>query len=304
MKTKILFIFFVYCFAWQVNAQTSNNTIVNDNSSWATLQYGYSWGADYAIVNALTTYHFFEGDSVVNGKTYKKVFYYKDEQHTERFFEGLMREDKKKTYFINSSPDGNTVETLLYDFSLEKNDTLRRIIQEPIVNHFDTTYFYIKKCDTVIVNEEQKKRMIIGYEGLTIDTVIENVGSLHGIMYPDWYLSVGVFRKLLCYTQNGVLLYQNPDYSKCYYSLEDFTSLQTRKIDIYSIHPNVVDDILTVSCSSGTIFRVEIFDISGKKVYSQPYKNTIDVSSFSKGLYLLKVYDRNEKVSLFKFIKK
>jgi len=146
--------------------------------------------------------------------------------------------------------------------------------------------------------------MIIGYEGLTVDTVIENVGSLHGLMYPDWYLSVGEFRKLLCYTQNGVLLYQNPNYSKCYYSLEDFTSVETRKIDVCSIHPNIVDDILTVSCSNGTISRIEIFDISGKKVYSQPYKNTIDVHSFPKGLYLLKAYATNEHVSVFKIIKK
>jgi len=252
MRTKILFISFVYCLAWQTNAQTSNNTIVNDNSSWATLHYIYGYGADNAIVNAWTTYHFFEGDSVVNGKTYKKVFYYEDEQHTERFFEGLMREENKKTYFIINSPEGNTVETVLYDFSLEMNDSLMQV-KQPFENFWDTTYFDIKKCDTVIVNEEQKKRMIIGFSGATIDTVIENVGSLHGLIYPADYLSVGVFHELLCFTLNDKLLYQNPKYLKCYYSLEDFTSAQTIAIIDCRVSPNPVDDVLTISCLDNTI---------------------------------------------------
>jgi hypothetical protein len=41
----------------------------------------------------------------------------------------------------------------------------------------------------------------------------------------------------------------------------------------------------------------------GKKVYSQNYYEVIDISSFSEGLYILKIHDTNGQVSDFKIIK-
>ena len=99
--------------------------------------------------------------------------------------------------------------------------------------------------------------------------------------------------------------YKNPVYSECYYdNKEDITSVQTLTIDSCSVFPNPVDDTLNISYLNNAISRIEIFDNLGRKVYSQAYKDTINVSSFSKGLYLLIVYDTNEQVSVFKIIKK
>ena len=154
-----------------------------------------------------------------------------------------------------------------------------------------------------------KKRIqikTVSYADWTLDTWIEEIGSLSGMLNPCYRnFSGGGVRELLCYYQNDELIYKNLAYSECYYdNPDDITSIHTIVIDDYSIYPNPVNDILTIYPSNNMITLIEIFDISGKKVYSNTYKNTIDVSFFSKGVYLLKMYDTNEQFSVFKIIKK
>jgi len=298
MKKEIILSGFIYCLVLQINAQTNNNTIVNDNSAWATLSYIALDDSG----NALTQYHFFDGDSIFNEKTYKKIFYYRDEQHTERFFAGLIREENLKTYCVPFyiGLENFLEERVLYNFSLEQGDTF-----EYPIGYSETETLYVLQSDSVLINNEQKKRLIIVPENninWVIDTIIENVGSLHGLLYPLDYMVPGAFHELLCYFQNEELIYQNPKRSECYY--DKLTSEQTITIGDCGIFPNPVDDILSISCSNNSISRIEIFDSLGRIVYDQSYKDKIDVSSFSKGLYLLKIYDTNGQVSVFKIIKK
>jgi len=283
MKTKILSISFVCCLVLQANAQTTN-TIVNDGSAWSTLSYWCCVSGD-----VLTHYYFFDGDSVMNEKTYKKLFCYNDERHTERYFAGLMREENQKTYFVqfwNGQSEGG--ERLLYDFSLEQGDIFEANSDEIL---------YVLQSDSVLINNRLKKRLIIGR-----DTIIENVGNLGGLLRSYSYAPNSRPTELLCYTENGKLVYQNPKRAKCYY--DDNTSTQTIEITDCNIFPNPVEDVLNISCLNSTIIRTKIFDNAGRQVYNQAYKDTINVSSFSKGLYLLKLYDANGQVFDFKFIKK
>jgi hypothetical protein len=189
---------------------------------------------------------------------------------------------------------------------LEQGETFEYVMG--FGDYSETETLYVLQSDYVLINNKQKKRLVIVLESnkeLVIDTVIENVGSLHGFLYPLCYMCTGGFHELLCYTQNDELLYQNPKRTKCYYdNPNELTSIQTITIDDCSIFPNPVDDILNIFCSDNAISRIEIFDNFGRQIYSQTYKESIDISSFSKGLYLLKLYDTNEQFSVFKIIKK
>ncbi|MCL2328413.1 MAG: T9SS type A sorting domain-containing protein [Bacteroidetes bacterium] len=301
MKTKILFISFVCCLVLQANAQTTNNAIVNDNSSWAVRIESVCGTANCPIE---TQYVYFDGDSIFNEKTYKKVFYYSDKQHTERFFTGLLREENKKTYYVPYHIGTETLvkEIVLYDFSLEEGMTFSPSEQ--------TYLMEVKNSDMVEINGVLKKRLQLTYAPSSfyeniLDTWIEGIGSLDGIISQNWFIGNGARRTLLCYYQNNELIYKNPAYSECYYNnSEDITSVQSITINDCNIFPNPVDDILHISCLNDIIVRTEIFDNAGRQVYNQAYKDTINVSSFSKGLYLLKLYDANAQVFEFKFIKK
>ncbi|MCL2326925.1 MAG: T9SS type A sorting domain-containing protein [Bacteroidetes bacterium] len=198
------------CFVWQ----TTTNTIVNENSSWAVRHEGVC--PDCPIS---TDYIYFDGDSVYNGKIYKKVFYYSDKQHTERLFAGLMREQNRKTYFIAANSE---IEQILYDFSLKQGDTFEFIANVGKPSEMET--LYVLQSDSVLINNELKKRLILTLKNditYVFDTIIENVGSLSGLLYPNCYYCVGVRSDLLCYFENEELVYKNPEYSECYYNNQE-----------------------------------------------------------------------------------
>jgi hypothetical protein len=299
MKIKVLIIALV-CLVLQAKAQTSDtNTMVNDNNSWAILNYGVC-----PECPVWTQYVYFDGDSIVASNSYKKVFSCDDKLHEKIKYEGLMRKQNKKIYFI---PAASETEYLLYDFSLEEGMTF----EHHIGLSQETQLLEVKNSDTVEINGFLKKRLQITYSpssfyDYVIDTWIEDIGSLSGILYPYYGLGLdGVINTLLCYYQNNELKYKNHEYSECYYDKkEDITSVQTIVVNDCSVFPNPIDDILTVFSTNNIISRIEIFDNIGRKIYNQIYKDTINVSSFSKGIYLLKVYDINEQVSVFKIIKK
>jgi len=98
MRTRYFFITFAYCFILQANAQTNNNTIVNDNSSWAVL--GQAVCPECPV---WTQYIYFDGDSIVANRYYKKVFSCNDKLHENVKYEGLIREQNEKTYFISNN---------------------------------------------------------------------------------------------------------------------------------------------------------------------------------------------------------
>jgi len=64
------------------------------------------------------------------------------------------------------------------------------------------------------------------------------------------------------------------------------------------LYPNPATNLVVVETNS-IIDRIEIFDLTGKKVYSKfinSLNTTIDVTSFSKGIYLITVNNSYEKL--------
>ncbi len=299
MKAKNFLIAIICCLTLQINAQ--DNTIVNDRNSWATLHYGL--GAFMIPCDVSTEYVYFDGDSLTGEQSYKKVFSCDDSLRENVEYKGLMREQYKKTYFI---PKDSTTEYLLYDFSLEKGMSFEctEYRWQQSVN------LYVKEVDSVEINGFMKKRIQFSIDSTSeqiVDTWIENLGNLDDFLYPMNKLIIsGSVSNLLCFFQNEELTYKNPRYAKCYYdNAEELpASTQITVVENCNVFPNPVHDILTIACSGKTVSRIEIFNISGEKVYTQTNAEPISMSSFSKGLYLLKIYDNNGQISTYKIIKK
>jgi hypothetical protein len=245
-----------------------------------------------------TNYVYLYGDSVVEGKTYKKMLLCKDELHENIEHIGLIREESHKTYFM---PANYGKEILLYDFSLVEGD----YFEIPILDNpeFSET-FYVSSVDSVEIDGLAKKRMQIKKtpDGETIDTWIEELGSLNGLLFPGYeYFMVGAFSYLLCYFQEDELVYRNPKYTECYYNTVSIQEPPNKtKINV---SPNPVTNQISITASEQIISSVEIFDASGKKVRSQFHGNSIDVTLLSKGFYWLKIHEVNGQVSTFKIIK-
>lgn len=73
------------------------------------------------------------------------------------------------------------------------------------------------------------------------------------------------------------------------------------KTEKFSIYPNPVKDILNIN-GVGKIENVEIYNLVGQKMKSATASSKIDVSSLSKGVYLINIISNGQKQSI-KFIK-
>jgi len=299
MKAKSVFLSCITCCLFlQVNAQSSDtNTIVNEHSTWSVL------GSIVAPNGKVwTQYIYFDGDSIIASNSYKKVFSCDDSLRKNVKYEGLIREKDKKTYFISANSE---TECLLYDFSLEKGMTFeyRDCLSQ------ETQLLEVKNSDMVEINGVLKKRLQITYSPSSfydyiIDTWIEEVGSLHGVLSPYRLNIDGVIYTLLCYYQKNELIYKSPEYSECYYnnivSVQEVTNTSNVKI-----YPNPTSSQLTVTSYELYLQSYEIYDVFGKIVLQDKLQDnlTINVELLTNGIYVLKIYDINKQVSIFKIIK-
>jgi hypothetical protein len=297
-----------------ITGETTDNTIVDNTivlpgSSWSVLHYGMllePWVS--------TQYIYFDGDSIVENRAYKKVFSCDDELHENIKYEGLIREQDKKTYFIR---DNSETEYVLYDFSLEEGTNFEYQESESQIPgyEFPPITLYVKKIDFVEISGIQKKRIQFTSpppdDDIVYATWIEGIGSLTGLFYPHGSMRPpnNVIEALLCHFQDNELIYKNPAYSECYYDkIEDITSVKSTTVNSLAVYPNPVDNLLVISSSNETDSFAEFTDVSGKMMYAKRLdvgrEHKINVSLFASGLYFLCIYDANGLASTFKIIKK
>ena len=221
-KTYLFSLLVFFCFAQTLNAQTLNNNIVNDHNFWATLCYGF--GYQGTISNVETEYLFFDGEIIIEDKSYKQVYSCTDKLHQNIMYQGLMREENQKVYF---SPVAQEKEYLLYDFSLEEGESINyEFYMLTLGLPAPPRPIYVKYVDFIEMNGEMKKRIHLTEtpnSDWIADIWVEDIGSINGILYPCYNLFIyGIFRNLLCYFQDDELIYKNPEYSNCYYdNVED-----------------------------------------------------------------------------------
>jgi len=67
----------------------------------------------------------------------------------------------------------------------------------------------------------------------------------------------------------------------------------------FKLYPNPVENHLYIQSSDTTIKNIDIYNIVGKKIYNTSSKNKLDMSSYSAGIYFVKINN-----STFKIVKK
>jgi len=95
----------------------------------------------------------------------------------------------------------------------------------------------------------------------------------------------------------------DPDWIKC--ELFDIYNLSNEEFNIntISLYPNPTTDVLNIESPQFNIQKIEIFNLNGKRFLSQNFnQQPINLSSLSKGLYLIKIYGE-EGISTKKLIK-
>ena len=249
----------------------------------ATISMGsYMSNASYAIM----------GDTVIDEITFKAIYVTPDSifDPAASIYHSAVRDSANHWLFI---PRDETEEYLLYDFSLEVGDTVQ--INNPWEDGLKTLIAF--DVDSVELADGYYKRIGVGIydppsgQPHVIDQWIEGVGSVNGLFYSAWYIMDAGYQ-LLCFHSNDTLVYLNSPDGTCGYifvGVIDQVSSSTIKI-----YPNPFTNVLNIE--SSVDFMVRIYDASGIEIYSGR-DQTIDLSWLNTGLYFLRLYDSNNRVT-------
>ena len=144
-------------------AQHDYRPVLEQGKEWHYTYDNYFTGKRY------TFYEYVDGDSIVEGRTYKKL-------HTQ---EGVscLREEGAKVYLLDNNGHSNR-ETLLYDFTKREGD--------PIANPFEEMELFVSSMDLIDTPDGTFVCWLINYKddpymSPPLEVWVEGVGSLSGL---------------------------------------------------------------------------------------------------------------------------
>lgn len=302
---------------------------------------GVSFGELKHFLPRTNAYHsieackiFFEGDTILDGKTYIKLYtheFLEEPDFSKATYCGAIREDTLgEKYYYYSHADSQ--ECMVCDFSLEKGDTARIytvfcppkfLLTTPMAyidekRRYNTPPVTIKNVDSVLIDGSYRKRltMIVGFGrrederdpgGFEI-AWIEGIGSTTGTLWGGVYFLNVTYDPpyfdpmLYCVHENGIKIYGEDG---CYWasyrlSVENMAK-ETPKFGFY---PNPVENILYISSDKHIVYY-SILSMAGRAEEILPLNgNEINVSDLSRGMHILRVYDVQKRlIAVRKFVK-
>ncbi len=220
-----------------------------------------------------------EDTEILNGKNYFKIM--RTEESSLASWEeiGHVREEDNRVYYM---PSYDTIEFLLYDFTLNIGDTIKLV--NTIYADTNNREYIVTDIDSIDLTSGKKKRITLDSEDPEI--WIEGMGSLRGLIYSA-LLIIGGYRELVCYYENENKIYQNPEYDFCFYTPSVVDDKNEQEFLIYS---NPSSEILTIEGLTNT--QLNIFNLSGSLVFSFNIEyniQDIDISGLTPGIYVIKV---------------
>jgi len=227
------------------------------------------WHVTTCNSGCLTDSYYTIGDTLINGYHYTFLDLY----HYNKNF--VIREDTftRKVYMRLLSQPSTAKEYLLYDFSLQVNDTttienpgspyplqagefiLDSIVSKPLITKAHR-FFYFHALDTVMAN--------------TKTTVwAEGIGSLCLINTPGAPPQINGVGQLSCFFSNGIHEYQNLDSISSCIPIYPVGINEINKNTDISITQNIDNKSVTITTNQNNLpLSVLIYDIEGKLIYS------------------------------------
>jgi len=265
------------------------------------------YGYDYLTTN----YRLGLSDTLINSLTYHKL-YMTDSTFTiwsNCYYCAIREDSSKKIYFV---PVDSTEEILLYDFNINNiGDTIiiDNIREHPPIVTKDT--LVCLQIDTTTIGQNVRHVYYVKNLSNTYqDWWIEGIGSYTGLFEPYKGHSFEAEQWLLCFRLNDTLIYHsnglNSFFTECYYfghnpplGINEIIN----KPEVFLYFPNPATNKITIETNGKS--EIEISNIAGqilKSIAASDNTTTIDISTFAKGMYFVKVKTENG-IAVKKFIK-
>jgi hypothetical protein len=303
MKAFLLALLVVFCIGYQTSAQ-QYVAFPDETASWKVIRCFYFFPEGWYDVHTFTM----SGDTTTNGISYKKIYEtvhhlpgtQYDTIYTHYF--GALREEGKKIMMISEWATGDSAERILYDFSAQQTGdwiyTNLLTYGEPV-----TVKSRVGEIDSIEIGGVFHRRIHIdNAEGnATGESWVEGLGSVFGLIYSGFYLVTDNSYDLRCFSTESVTFINNdlnlgfcisvPDVN-CDFSTPvpgNYPELS------FTVFPNPATGqlILTGNNPAAQIHSLKMYSITGQQVLdliaADEMTMQIDVSSFPRGMYYLKL---------------
>jgi hypothetical protein len=266
-----------------------SQNFINDNKQWANVTQPLDLNTHF------TTYNKFSGDTIINGNVYHKLYSSTDSNQVNWTLDYYsFWWEKNDSVFQRCQHYGNINDTtmLLYDFNLEEGDTF----------HIDE-YYDMMKVDSIRYldfGDTPRKYWFFNIQSTYgYVTWIEGVGEWGNFSLPLNVVSSSS-TQLLCFHENGNLVYQNPNFNSCYVNTTSVPSI-TKSQGLLNLFPNPATTQITLNLPENKANATyTLYDMQGRIQLTGKTSNTqteINVATLPRGLYILKIITEKEIIT-------
>ena len=241
-------------------------------------QKGNEWHTFETAVWQINNYvNWCSGDTLIEDARYMKIMGAVNDGYP--IFYTLLREEEGKVWKRYSIAHP---EILLYNFTASVGDTLR-------IGDF-AEEMVLDSISMVQIGDVDRRKFWFGleYDGLgnprAKETWVEGIGSDYGLLWPGYFNVIDGWHCLLCFHQNGGLVWQNPEYGFCTYD-----AVEENKDSEITLYPNPVRDRVVIE--GVEVAEVEVYNALGQRVKMVQSTNEINVGDLPEGVYLLFITD-------------
>jgi len=204
MKTFLKFYLAAICLSISGNLFSQN--FISENKVWSIVTEG---GMEQPWTR--TTSYKFSGDTTIHQMQYKKLYISKDEQKKDWKLNSLWVENNDSVFQYSLASEENL---LIYDFNISEKDSF--------LNLNTDNYLYVDSIRTREWGIGVRKLIYFhSKEQSNLHTIwINGVGQNGNITRSSEAGVTGGFNSILCFEENGQLVYQNPQFNNCYINSE------------------------------------------------------------------------------------
>lgn len=300
MKYCLAFIFF---FLFTINLSAQKISFTDTTNEWYHLS-GKKNGSNGHNTFHSTTKYYYEGDTILAGNKYQKMWLYNFSSVPPRN-NIFIRSDSVNKIVYSYNYHENTEDTL-YNYNLSVSDTVRSRSEVFCYVSGDTSYIkhVVTYIDSILLNNVYHKRFYFAlvdnsqnyYCGAYNYTVVEGIGANTGILTPLYprnldYSSNTVKNGIICFKNNGNVPISDSIKFNCkdtVLSIPEAKNLNTLKIHPQPAH-SYVNIELPDDIESGKLI---IYNYTGSVMHQTDIRAQqlhLDISMLSQGVYLYRI---------------
>ena len=205
-------------------------------------------------------------DTLITGKTYKKIFTIRCKPPYLKEYAGAIREDNKQIFFIDAhkwdtDEDGSEIkpEKILYDFNLTNGDRFEYLSKYSEIQNFEVLH-----VDTILLEGIARRKYY--FRSYPLETWTEGIGGEYIFTYPFPSLMTSFNSMLGGVWHNGKALYCN---GGC--TCDEITSITDHDyVPNFHILNNPVENrLLQINVHASDFSKLDLYSFDGKLVVSE-----------------------------------